>query len=159
MPLTSLSSRGKDRSGQIRPSKPSGIPTTRHLYFRMAHFTAARMTAFKPGASPPPVQIPIVRTSVMRSIGNDLLDYRQSGRVAGDISRSGGDVGTACSNCLGQTIGADGGSGGVARRPGRAVGDVLSRVVGKRRSRGVLLRGRTTNARNRYLRGRGRNGN
>jgi hypothetical protein len=32
---------------------------TFHLYFKKAHFTAARMTALSPGASPPPVQIPM----------------------------------------------------------------------------------------------------
>ena len=31
----------------------------------MADFTAARMTAFRPGASPPPVQMPMQRISVM----------------------------------------------------------------------------------------------
>ena len=35
------------------------MPMTFHLYLRMADFTAARITAFNPGASPPPVQIPM----------------------------------------------------------------------------------------------------
>ncbi len=38
---------------------------TSHLYLRMAHFTTARMTAFKPGQSPPPVLMPILRISGM----------------------------------------------------------------------------------------------
>src|SRR5271166_984640 len=59
MPLTSFRVSSRDFSGQIRPSKPSGTPMTFHLYLRMADFTAARMTALRPGASPPPVQMPI----------------------------------------------------------------------------------------------------
>ena len=65
MPLTCLSVSSYDFSGQIRPSKPSGMPMTFHLYFRKAHFAAARMTALRPGASPPPVQIPMQRMSDM----------------------------------------------------------------------------------------------
>lgn len=38
------------------------LPMIFHLYLRNAAFTAARMTAFRPGASPPPVQIPMQRT-------------------------------------------------------------------------------------------------
>ena len=34
---------------------------TFHLYFRMAALVAARMTALRPGASPPPVAIPMQR--------------------------------------------------------------------------------------------------
>src|SRR2546426_7693084 len=59
MPLTSLSVSSYDFSGQIRPSKPSGMPMTLHLYLRKAALTAARMTALRPGASPPPVQMPM----------------------------------------------------------------------------------------------------
>src|SRR5438270_902273 len=69
MPLTSLSVSSHDFSGQIRPSKPSGMPITFHLYLRMAHLTAARMTALRPGASPPPVQMPMQWISDMRSQG------------------------------------------------------------------------------------------
>src|ERR1041385_4370585 len=47
----------------MRPSKPSVIPMTRQPYFWMAHLVAARITAFNPGQSPPPVEIPIVRMS------------------------------------------------------------------------------------------------
>ena len=39
---------------------------TRHMYFRKAVFTAARITALRPGASPPPVQMPMQRMSDMR---------------------------------------------------------------------------------------------
>src|ERR1700690_1490536 len=63
IPLTSLRVRGRDFSGQIRPSKPSGMPMTCQRYLRMADLTAARMTEFRPGASPPPVQMPIRRMS------------------------------------------------------------------------------------------------
>src|SRR5271166_5373246 len=63
MPETSLSVSSKDFSGQMRPSKPSGMPMTFHLYLRMAALVAARMTALRPGASPPPVAIPIQRMS------------------------------------------------------------------------------------------------
>src|SRR5262252_5061430 len=65
MPLTSFNVSSRERSGQIRPSKPSGIPITFHLYFSTADFTAARMTALSPGASPPPVPIPMHRISHM----------------------------------------------------------------------------------------------
>jgi hypothetical protein len=41
------------------------MPMTRRPYSPTAVFTAARMTAFNPGASPPPVTMPIV------FIGND----------------------------------------------------------------------------------------
>src|ERR1700730_8802896 len=63
IPETSLSVSSNDFSGQIRPSKPSGMPMTFHLYFRMAALVAARMTALRPGASPPPVAIPMQRMS------------------------------------------------------------------------------------------------
>src|SRR5690242_5502511 len=38
---------------------------TRQAYFWMAHFVAARITAFKPGQSPPPVEMPIVLMSAI----------------------------------------------------------------------------------------------
>src|SRR6059058_3927482 len=69
MPLTSLSVSSYDFSGQIRPSKPSGMPMTLHLYLRKAALTAARMTALSPGASPPPVQMPMQRMEDMRGEG------------------------------------------------------------------------------------------
>src|SRR5947207_4176916 len=77
MPLTSLSVSSYDFSGQIRPSKPSGMPITFHLYLRKAHLTAARMTALRPGASPPPVQMPIQRIS-----GMVMVHRRGKGRGA-----------------------------------------------------------------------------
>lgn len=61
IPETSLSVSSNDFSGQMRPSKPSGMPMTFHLYFRMAALVAARMTALRPGASPPSVAIPMQR--------------------------------------------------------------------------------------------------
>lgn len=48
---------------------------TFHLYFRMADFTAARITALRPGASPPPVQIPIQRIAVMEIRMPDFGGY------------------------------------------------------------------------------------
>ena len=42
------------RSGNSNPLKPSRIPTTSQSRFRAAR-VAARITAFSPGASPPPV--------------------------------------------------------------------------------------------------------
>jgi len=44
---------------EANANRPSGMPMTFPLYLRMAALTVARMTAFKPGASPPPVQIPM----------------------------------------------------------------------------------------------------
>src|SRR5512133_578778 len=49
----------------MSPSKPSVTPITRQAYFWMAHFVAARITAFKPGQSPPPVEMPIVLISAI----------------------------------------------------------------------------------------------
>src|SRR5580700_10572849 len=63
MPETSFIVSSNDFSGQIRPSKPSGMPMTFHPYLRMAALVAARITAFRPGASPPPVAIPMQRMS------------------------------------------------------------------------------------------------
>ena len=50
----------RTRVSPSRPSKLSSMPTTRIPYSPTAVFTAARITAFKPGASPPPVTIPMV---------------------------------------------------------------------------------------------------
>src|SRR5262249_2759481 len=59
----------------MSPSKPSSIPKTSHPYSLIAVFTAARMTALRPGQSPPPVRIP------MRWIVSDMappsLHHRQ----------------------------------------------------------------------------------
>ena len=52
-------------SGQMSPSKPSGMPMTFHLCLRMAALVAARITALRRGASPPPVAMPIQRMSDM----------------------------------------------------------------------------------------------
>src|SRR5579864_5467630 len=41
------------------------MPITCQRYLRMADLTTARMTALSPGASPPPVQMPIRRMSDM----------------------------------------------------------------------------------------------
>src|SRR5580700_1836181 len=73
IPLTSLSVSSKDFSGQMRPSKPSGMPMTFHPYLMMAALVAARMTALRPGASPPPVLMPMQRISDMRLVVSRCL--------------------------------------------------------------------------------------
>src|ERR1035437_2652861 len=65
IPLTLSTVNLKDFSGQMSPSKPSGMPMTFHLCLRMAALVAARITALRPGASPPPVAMPIQRMSDM----------------------------------------------------------------------------------------------
>src|SRR3989338_967623 len=45
--------------GKTSPSKPSSMPITSQLYFTNADFTTLRITAFRPGQSPPPVNTPI----------------------------------------------------------------------------------------------------
>src|SRR5580704_5025333 len=77
MPETSLTVSSNDFSGQIRPSKPSGMPMTFHPYFRMAALVAARMTALRPGASPPPVAIPMQRMSDIRNGSLDRPDLKR----------------------------------------------------------------------------------
>src|SRR5438270_13684080 len=74
MPLTSFNVSSKAFSGQMRPSKPSGMPMTFYPYLMMAALVAARMTALRPGASPPPVPMPIQR---MLDIGKIVVG-RQS---------------------------------------------------------------------------------
>src|ERR1700730_12603433 len=74
MPLTSLSVSSKAFSGQMRPSKPSGMPITFHPYLMIAALVAARITALRPGASPPPVPMPIQR---MLDIGKIVVGRRQ----------------------------------------------------------------------------------
>src|SRR5438132_11784940 len=76
MPLTSFSCSSRDFSGQMSPSKPSWMPMTFHLCFRTADFTAARITAFSPGQSPPPVVIAIVLTLVMPHRENAIVANR-----------------------------------------------------------------------------------
>ena len=58
MPVTSLGVRMRDRDGSSRPSKLSSRPTT-SIPALKADLTTARMTALRPGASPPPVSTPI----------------------------------------------------------------------------------------------------
>src|SRR4029077_17778560 len=73
MPKTSFSVSSNDFSGQIRPSKPSGMPITFQPYLRIAALVAARITALRPGASPPPVAMPIERISDMSVVGRQIL--------------------------------------------------------------------------------------
>ena len=42
------------------PSQPSATPKTRPLWTLIVFWTTARMTAFKPGQSPPPVRTPML---------------------------------------------------------------------------------------------------
>jgi hypothetical protein len=58
-PRTSAMSNSRALCGLMSPSKPSSIPKTSHPYSLMAVFTAARMTALRPGQSPPRVRRPI----------------------------------------------------------------------------------------------------
>src|SRR5260221_3001332 len=60
IPVTSLGTRRRDRLASIRPSKLSSRPMTSQLRLA-ADLTTARMTALRPGASPPPVSHPIRR--------------------------------------------------------------------------------------------------
>src|SRR6059058_5393945 len=85
MPLTSLSVSSYDFSGQIRPSKPSGMPITFHLYLRKAALTAARMTALRPGASPPPVQMPMRRMEVIGREGYGLIASLALAKICGRV--------------------------------------------------------------------------
>ena len=62
------------RSGMRRPLYPSRTPTHCQSRFR-ADRTAARMTAFNPGASPPPVEIAI------RLIFEELLIVPSASKV------------------------------------------------------------------------------
>src|SRR5512145_3125224 len=72
-------------SGIIKPLKPSRMPYTSHPRLRAAS-VAALITAFSPGASPPPVQIAIrlivdvillsFAHTLFRQIGNHPLLYR-----------------------------------------------------------------------------------
>src|SRR5579863_736652 len=84
MPETSFSVSSNDFSGQIRPSKPSGMPMTFHPYFRMAALVAARMTALRPGASPPPVAIPMQRMSDIRNESLGRPDLKREGLLYDD---------------------------------------------------------------------------
>ncbi len=59
MPVTSRGVSFRHRFGSIRPSKLSSRPMTSQWKW-VADLTTARMTAFSPGASPPPVRMPIL---------------------------------------------------------------------------------------------------
>jgi hypothetical protein len=63
MPVTSLGVSGLVRDGSSSPSKLSSSPMTSILALQAA-LTTARMTAFRPGASPPPVRTPIFLTGI-----------------------------------------------------------------------------------------------
>jgi hypothetical protein len=49
------------------------MPITFHPYWRIAVLTAALMTAFKPGQSPPPVKMPILFIEVPAISGSHIL--------------------------------------------------------------------------------------
>ena len=61
MPVTSFGVSERDRLNSRSPSKLSSMPTTSAPALDPA-FTTARITAFRPGASPPPVRTPIFLT-------------------------------------------------------------------------------------------------
>src|SRR5262244_2987891 len=58
-PRTSRELNSRVQVSPSNPSKPSSTPMTCIPCSHTAVFTTARMTAFSPGASPPPVTIPI----------------------------------------------------------------------------------------------------
>src|SRR5439155_22527482 len=74
MPVTSRGESTRERPGSIRPSKLSSRPTHSMPQFEAA-FTTARITAFRPGASPPPVRTP-------RREMDDIERVYQAGCVA-----------------------------------------------------------------------------
>src|SRR6202007_1733089 len=92
MPLTSFRVSSNDFSGQMRPSKPSGMPITFHPYLMMAALVAARMTALRPGASPPPVPMPIQR---MLDIGKIVVGREQLAEAAAITAALYDNTGTA----------------------------------------------------------------
>jgi hypothetical protein len=63
MPRTDSSVSSDDCSGQISPLKPFVTPITRQPFSMIAFLTTARITAFNPGQSPPPLTTPIVRVN------------------------------------------------------------------------------------------------
>src|SRR5215470_11745965 len=73
MPVTSRGARMRERSNSSSPSKLSSRPTHPIPLFQAA-LTTARMTAFNPGASPPPVRMPSRLMGLIRS------DYNKQGR-------------------------------------------------------------------------------
>src|SRR5579864_620951 len=88
MPLTSFSVSSKDFSGQMRPSKPSGMPMTFHLYLRIAALVAARMTALSPGASPPPVAMPMQAMSDIHFHYDHTVSRSHERNLRNDVSKS-----------------------------------------------------------------------
>src|SRR5262245_25572901 len=86
MPVTSRGVSRRERSGSMRPSKLSSRP--RHSMPALDDvLTTARMTAFSPGASPPPVRTPIRVTAAMpaeciRSRGTIPVSSTRRGRLA-----------------------------------------------------------------------------
>src|SRR6185503_2365524 len=64
MPRTESFVSGTTWSSPIKPANPRLIPSTSHPRL-IADRTAARMTAFRPGASPPPVEMAILMRETM----------------------------------------------------------------------------------------------
>jgi len=62
---------GARRRAQMRPSKLSWRPT-HSMSALVAARTTARITAFRPGASPPPVSTPMRRVGVTEAFGADM---------------------------------------------------------------------------------------
>src|SRR6187401_2639140 len=87
MPVTSLAESTRDRFGSISPSKLSSRPTTSMPSLTPA-LTTARITAFRPGASPPPVRIPIRFSFCMQSgySGGPSAGLYLRGPVAGNAA-------------------------------------------------------------------------
>src|SRR5712692_7512597 len=84
MPLTDSSVSSVKRSGQISASKPFMTPSTRQPYSQIAVFTTARITAFSPAQSPPPLATPIVRMVVVISpvVANTTVHFTPIARAA-----------------------------------------------------------------------------
>src|SRR6185436_10969579 len=110
MPVTSFGVRMRDRVGSSSPSKLSSRPTTSMPALK-ADLTTARMTALRPGASPPPVSTPIrlMEGTFLRTIFEkgdsslspvsliQLTGYRPVGRLAqlGERSVRNAEVGSS----------------------------------------------------------------
>src|SRR3954463_1601486 len=76
MPRTEFFVSGMTSSSPMRPAKPRLMPRTSHPRL-IAESAAARMTALRPGASPPPVEI------AMR-----ICDVMMLGYVGCDVPRA-----------------------------------------------------------------------
>src|SRR5437773_4542704 len=81
MPVTSRGVSSRERSASSNPSKLSSMPR-QVIPALNADLTTARMTALRPGASPPLVRMPMRLTDVMRSTiakgcqtGDDVEDF------------------------------------------------------------------------------------